>query len=128
MRTTYHRSDAGVNRYVKLSLTRMGVTMSDNIPTPPADPPKTDPPADPPKAPTPTPAPPAPTPPAPTPPTPTDGDAGATLLAAISALPERVANAVREATPQPPADPPKAADNDKSVAKRKSLASWWFGD
>jgi hypothetical protein len=124
MRTTYHRSNAGVNRYVKLSLTRMGATMSDSTVTPPteppADPPKVDPPADPPKPPAP-----APTPPAPAP---TDGDAGATLLAAISALPERVANAVREATPQPPADPPKTADESKGVAKRKSLASWWFGD
>jgi hypothetical protein len=126
MRTTYHVDTYGVNRYAKLSFTRMGATMSDNIPTPPVDPPKADPPVDPPAAPTPTPAP-TPAPPAPTPPAPSGGDANASeLLAAISALPERVANAVREATPAPPADPPRAAEN--TEAKRKNLAQWWFGD
>jgi hypothetical protein len=107
-------------------------------PPPQSNPPPTDPPPAPQPAPTPTPA--------------SAADVGAvlrTLVDGLAAIPEKVAQAVQEAAPKPPANPPapQAAGGQATAAqagaqgraraaavaspppgKRQKFTNWWFGN
>lgn len=59
---------------------------------------------------------------------------GAALLGAISALPEKIVNSIREATPPPPPAPvepkketPVEKPAESTPAQSKSFTDWWFG-